>query len=268
MPIVNTAAVDTNQTGPAQATATTTVTPPPPSPAIVAITKVADKANVSVVNEAIHYFITVTNPGLVPLTGVVLTDPFAPNLRGFTGDTNGNSILEPAETWRWITSHDVTAGEISAGVPIVNTAAVDTNQTGAVQASASSTVTQAAPAPLGNVSGDGSSRGESPRDSARQAPAAQPSRPPRAVNDVYAARQNSALVVRPGVLSNDRDLGGESASARLVTTVSRGNLVLNLDGSFTYTPERNWTGSVVFTYRALSGAAMSNVATVTIRVER
>jgi len=53
-----------------------------------------------------------------------------------------------------------------------------------------------------------------------------------------------------------------------VTTVSRGNLVLNLDGSFTYTPERNWTGSVVFTYRALSGAAMSNVATVTIRVER
>jgi VCBS repeat-containing protein len=47
---------------------------------------------------------------------------------------------------------------------------------------------------------------------------------------------------------------------------SHGTLVLNGDGSFTYTPEANYFGDDSFTYRASDGGEASNVATVTITV--
>ena len=47
---------------------------------------------------------------------------------------------------------------------------------------------------------------------------------------------------------------------------SNGGLVLNADGSFTYTPNANFHGSDSFTYQANDGLVGSNVATVSITV--
>src|SRR5207253_70475 len=47
---------------------------------------------------------------------------------------------------------------------------------------------------------------------------------------------------------------------------AHGSVVLNSDGSFSYTPNPNFNGTDTFTYKANDGAADSNTATVTINV--
>jgi len=73
-------------------------------------------------------------------------------------------------------------------------------------------------------------------------------------------------VAAPGVLTNDSDPENDPLTAVLVSNVSNGNLTLNSDGSFSYTPNANFNGSDSFTYTANDGTASSNVATVTITV--
>ena len=57
-------------------------------------------------------------------------------------------------------------------------------------------------------------------------------------------------------------------TAQLVSGPSTGTLVLNGDGSFTYTPPLNFSSAtpVTFTYRAVSGAIVTNDAIVSITV--
>jgi hypothetical protein len=52
----------------------------------------------------------------------------------------------------------------------------------------------------------------------------------------------------------------------LVTNAANGNVVLNADGSFTYTPNPGFACLDSFTYMANDGAADSNVVTVTINI--
>ena len=62
--------------------------------------------------------------------------------------------------------------------------------------------------------------------------------PPVAQNDEYNTQQDTPmLVIAPGVLGNDNDPDGDPLSAQLVSTVSNGNLNLELDGSFVYSPD-------------------------------
>ncbi len=90
---------------------------------------------------------------------------------------------------------------------------------------------------------------------------------PVATNDVYGARKNVALTVAaPGVLGNDTDAGGFSLSAVLVSGPAHGTVTLNADGSFTYTPATDYTGSDSFTYKDSGGGTTSNVATASFNV--
>lgn len=90
---------------------------------------------------------------------------------------------------------------------------------------------------------------------------------PAAANDSYTVDEDSPLSISaPGVLGNDSDADSDPLSAQLVTNVSNGALTLNTDGSFTYQPDPNFSGSDTFTYRASDGTALSNIATVTITV--
>ena len=68
------------------------------------------------------------------------------------------------------------------------------------------------------------------------------------------------------MLANDTDADGDTLTAVLVTGPSHGSLTLNANGSFTYTPAADFTGSDSFTYKANDGTADSNVATVNITV--
>jgi CSLREA domain-containing protein len=94
------------------------------------------------------------------------------------------------------------------------------------------------------------------------------STPPVAVNDVYETEEEETLVVAaPGVLGNDDDADDDPLTAILVSGPAHGTLTLNSDGSFTYTPNDDFSGMDSFTYKANDGFTNSNVATVTITVE-
>jgi hypothetical protein len=92
--------------------------------------------------------------------------------------------------------------------------------------------------------------------------------PPVANNDKYAVEKNSPLTVAaPGVLVNDSDPNGSAITAVLVAGPSQAaSFSLGANGSFTYTPVANFSGTDSFTYRASDGELTSNIATVTIAV--
>jgi CSLREA domain-containing protein len=91
--------------------------------------------------------------------------------------------------------------------------------------------------------------------------------PPLAVDDDYSVDEDSVLFEpAPGVLSNDSDTDGQTLTAALVTGPANGELNLNGDGSFSYTPNADYYGPDTFTYMASDGIDDSNVATVTITV--
>ncbi len=99
--------------------------------------------------------------------------------------------------------------------------------------------------------------------------------PPVAVDDSATTDEDTAVTVAaPGVLANDTDPDpGDTKSAALVTGPSKGSLVFNANGSFTYTPGASFQGLSTgesdtdsFTYKAVDGAGAESTATVTITV--
>jgi len=93
---------------------------------------------------------------------------------------------------------------------------------------------------------------------------------PVATDDAYSVDEGGTLTVpAPGVLDNDTDVdAGDTLTATLVSDVSNGTLALSADGSFTYVHDGSATSSDSFTYQADDGTDLSNVATVTITIQR
>ncbi|MGE0039656.1 MAG: Ig-like domain-containing protein [Vicinamibacterales bacterium] len=91
---------------------------------------------------------------------------------------------------------------------------------------------------------------------------------PVAVDDSYTTAFDTPLTVAaPGLLGNDLDADGPvGLAAQLVAAPTTGTLVLDADGSFTFTPAPGFTGPVSFTYTVSDGTATSNAATVTVLV--
>lgn len=69
-----------------------------------------------------------------------------------------------------------------------------------------------------------------------------------------------------GLLANDADIDGDALSATLLTDVAHGDLTLNLDGSFSYTPHAAYGGTDSFTYQLSDGLGGIASATVTLEV--
>ena len=72
------------------------------------------------------------------------------------------------------------------------------------------------------------------------------------------AEDTTLHVAAPGVLANDTDADGDPLTAALVGDPAHGTLTLNVDGSFTYTPDANYNGTDSFTYKANDGTADSS----------
>jgi uncharacterized protein (TIGR01370 family) len=91
---------------------------------------------------------------------------------------------------------------------------------------------------------------------------------PVAVADSYNDSQGTALVVDKahGVLANDTDADGNVLKSVVATGPAHGTLLLNADGSFTYTPVSTYSGSDSFTYKANDGTADSGTVTVKIDI--
>ena len=68
------------------------------------------------------------------------------------------------------------------------------------------------------------------------------------------------------MLANDTNADGGTLTAILAPRPANGQLTLNADGSFSYTPNAGFYGTDSFTYTATDGHATSAPATVTITV--
>jgi hypothetical protein len=73
-------------------------------------------------------------------------------------------------------------------------------------------------------------------------------------------------VSAPGLLQNDDDPDGDALTAVLDTGPANGTVTVNADGSFTYTPATDFSGTDSFTYVASDGSLESDPATVTVTV--
>lgn len=89
---------------------------------------------------------------------------------------------------------------------------------------------------------------------------------PVAVNDSFNGTVGQSF--SGNVITNDNEPNGEAMNASLVTNSIDGNVVLNADGSFTFTPNPGFNGTTTtFTYRLQDNGfspLFSNTATVTI----
>lgn len=94
-----------------------------------------------------------------------------------------------------------------------------------------------------------------------------PNTAPIANNDNYVASKNTTLnIPAPGVIGNDSDDITFSLSSYDATSVNGGTVVVNADGSFSYTPVTGFVGLDTFTYTIIDVPGLTDTATVTIDV--
>ena len=94
---------------------------------------------------------------------------------------------------------------------------------------------------------------------------------PEAKNDVFLVNQNTALngnVLGPNGNGEDSDPDGDPLTVNTTPTIgpSDGQVTLNANGEFTYTPDTDFSGSDSFTYEVSDGTATST-GTVSITVD-
>ncbi|MEN8166416.1 MAG: Ig-like domain-containing protein [Pseudomonadota bacterium] len=89
--------------------------------------------------------------------------------------------------------------------------------------------------------------------------------PPLASDDAYTTDEDVVLVMAaPGVLANDSDIDGDPLTASLETAPAHGSVVVNPDGSFSYTPYPDYNGPDGFSYLVADGNGASDSATVSL----
>ena len=90
---------------------------------------------------------------------------------------------------------------------------------------------------------------------------------PVAVTEAYTTTEDTSLsVAAPGILENDSDVDEDALTAMLDSDVSHGELTLEIDGSFVYTPTAGYFGQDLFSYYAYDGALASEVVEVILVV--
>lgn len=92
--------------------------------------------------------------------------------------------------------------------------------------------------------------------------AGQDNQAPEAVNDTVNVVKNTPTT--GNVLTNDTDLEGNALTASLVTAPVEGTVVLNADGSFTYTPNTDFTGTDSLIYQTCDNGIPSRCDTASL----
>ncbi|RNL87921.1 hypothetical protein ED312_09325, partial [Sinomicrobium pectinilyticum] len=86
---------------------------------------------------------------------------------------------------------------------------------------------------------------------------------PVAVEDEVTTDENTP--VTGNVLTNDTDIDGDALTASLVTAPVNGTVVLNADGSFTYTPNANYSGPDSLQYQVCDNGTPSLCDTTSVK---
>jgi len=88
--------------------------------------------------------------------------------------------------------------------------------------------------------------------------------PQEARDDVATTAEETPLVI--DALANDLNARQPGFAPVLVANAAHGQVVVNADGSFGYTPDADWFGTDRFSYKLSDGRVDSNLATVTLTV--
>lgn len=90
---------------------------------------------------------------------------------------------------------------------------------------------------------------------------------PIAVADSFEVQYETVFTIdKPGVLANDSDTDGDVLTAFLDQAPTHGNLILNPDGSFEYTPDAGFSGYDSFTYWVEDGKGKSESVPVSLQI--
>lgn len=84
---------------------------------------------------------------------------------------------------------------------------------------------------------------------------------PSAINDSFVTTMNS--VINGNLISNDSDVDGPILSTSILASVTNGNVVLNSNGAFTYTPTNGFIGIDSLRYLLCDGATATLCDTAT-----
>ncbi|MCT2344850.1 Ig-like domain-containing protein [Niallia taxi] len=92
---------------------------------------------------------------------------------------------------------------------------------------------------------------------------------PTAASDSFTTNEDEKLTIgsEKSILVNDEDVDNDALEAILVKATAHGKLELNKDGTFTYTPDKDYSGKDSFTYKATDGKLESAEQTVEIEVK-
>jgi len=93
--------------------------------------------------------------------------------------------------------------------------------------------------------------------------------PPVGIQDSYATAEDARLRVdaSTGVLANDTDVDTERLTAHLLDAPAHGDLTIDDDGGFTYTPALHFSGVDSFTYEVFDGQFRVGPVAATVVVE-
>jgi uncharacterized repeat protein (TIGR01451 family) len=116
---------------------------------LIDITKTASPTSLPAGGGTVTYTYTVTNPGTVEFSGVVVTDDMVSPVTYVSGDTNGDGILQPGEAWIYTATTTLTATTTNVATVTATGAGVVTTDT----ATATVTVTTPSTTPTTTPTG-------------------------------------------------------------------------------------------------------------------
>ena len=87
---------------------------------------------------------------------------------------------------------------------------------------------------------------------------------PTAADDIAGTAVEQPVVI--GVLANDADPDGDTVTVTAATAPENGSIVINPNGTITYTPDAGFTGTDTFTYTITDADGSKKTATVTVDV--
>ncbi len=209
----------------------------------LAIEKTVSNATPNV-GDTITFTLAVTNNGTVNAANVVISD-VVPN--GYTIGTINNGGVNTAGTITW------SIANLANGATTTVTFTVTVNATG----NYANTATVSSDTPDSDLTNN--------EDSVTTTPVTPNTT--HAVNDINNTYANTS--VSGSVATNDFDTEGHAQTYTPIdTTDANGNhLVLNSDGTYTFTPGTDFTGTLVYTYTVCDNGTPQACDTATLTIE-
>ena len=211
------------------------------------VIKVSDVAVVSYAGDVITYTISVENTSTYGITNLQVIDKLV-DLELTSGDTNSNTILDVNEIWTYVGIYTVTK-ETLAGFGVNELGLVDND------GDIDNVVTVSGNNPAGLL-----------LNPVNDSAVVLVYLPPLAIDDISETGAN--LPVNIDILANDYDNDGtlNVGSVQIISTPSNGTVVVNSDGTVTYTPNFDFIGEDQFDYQVCDNDGLCDTAVVDIDV--